>query len=110
MYDGGIDWEGVLWQPGGPNILIDLPAALRPYRDYVFSGFNRTGAAHQAVVAAGYPPDIFANPPTSANTFSPVVGSLYETHANNYWDVTTACLPRSSTRLTRVRPRNTTMR
>src|SRR2546430_17472431 len=30
-----------------------------------------------------------ANPPTPANTFSPVVGSLYETHANNYWDVTT---------------------
>src|SRR2546430_8960253 len=30
-----------------------------------------------------------ANPPTPANTFSPVVGSLYETQANNYWDVTT---------------------
>src|SRR5438094_658362 len=89
MYDGGIDWEGVYWQPGGPNILIDLPAALRPYRDYVLSGFNRTGAAHQAIVSAGYPPDIFANPPTPANTFSPVVGSLYETQANNYWDVTT---------------------
>jgi pimeloyl-ACP methyl ester carboxylesterase len=89
MYDGGIDWEGVYWQPGGPNILIDLPAALRPYRDYVLSGFNRTGAAHQAIVAAGYPPDIFANPPTPANTFSPIVGSLYETQANNYWDVTT---------------------
>ena len=89
MYDGGIDWEGVHWQPGGPNILIDLPAALRPYRDYALSGFNRAGAAHQAIVAAGYPPDIFANPPSPANTFSPIVGSLYETQANNYWDVTT---------------------
>jgi pimeloyl-ACP methyl ester carboxylesterase len=88
LYDGGIDWEGVYWQPSGPNILIDLPAALRPYRDYALSGFKAT-AAHQAIVAAGYPPDIFAKPPTPANTFSPLVGSLYETHANNYWDVTT---------------------
>ena len=89
MYDGGIDWEGVYWAPPGPNILIDLPAALRPFRDYVLSGYSRASAAHQAIVAAGYPPDIFANPPTPANSFSPLVGSLYETHANNYWDVTT---------------------
>jgi hypothetical protein len=89
LYDGGLDWEGVYWSPAGPNILIDLPAALRPYRDYALSGFNPTTAAHQAIVAAGYPPDIRANPPTPANTFSPLVGSLYETHANNYWDVTT---------------------
>ena len=91
MYDGGIDWEGVYWAPPGPHILIDLPAALRPYRDYALSGFNATGAAHQAIVAAGYPPDIRASPPTPANTFSPLVGSLYETHANNYWDLT-ACV------------------
>jgi pimeloyl-ACP methyl ester carboxylesterase len=89
LYDGAIDWEGVYWAPPGPHILIDLPAALRPYRDYVLSGFDRAGAAHQAIVGAGYPPDIFADPPTPANAFSPVVGSFYETHANNYWDVTT---------------------
>jgi pimeloyl-ACP methyl ester carboxylesterase len=91
LYDGAIDWEGVYWAPGGPNILIDLPAALRPYRDYALSGFNRSSPAHQAIVAASYPPDIRANPPTPANSFSPIVGSLYETHANNYWDVT-ACV------------------
>jgi pimeloyl-ACP methyl ester carboxylesterase len=89
LYDGGIDWEGVHWSPAGPNILIDLPAALRPYRDYAMTGFNGATPAHQAIVSAGYPPDIRANPPTPSNTFSPVVGSLYETHANNYWDVTT---------------------
>jgi hypothetical protein len=55
----------------------------------VLSGFDRSSSAHQAIVSAGYPPDIRANPPTPANTFSPVVGSLYETQANNYWDVTT---------------------
>lgn len=91
MYDGGIDWEGVYWSPSGPHILVDLPAALRPYRDYALSGFNGASAAHQAIVNAGYPPDIRANPPTPANIYSPVVGSLYETHANNYWDVT-ACV------------------
>lgn len=90
LYDGGIDWEGVYWAPGGPHILIDLPAALRPYRDYALSGFS-SASAHQAIVSAGYPPDIRANPPTPANTFSPIVGSLYETQANNYWDVT-ACV------------------
>jgi hypothetical protein len=89
VYDGGIDWEGVYWAPSGPHILIDLPAVLRPYRDYALSGFDAAGAAHRAIVAAGYPPDIRANPPTPANAFSPIVGSLYETHANNYWDVTT---------------------
>jgi predicted esterase len=88
LYDAGIDWEGVYWASAGPNILIDLPAALRPYRDYALSGFTSSNA-HQAIMNAGYPPDIRANPPTPANTFSPVVGSLYETHANNYWDVTT---------------------
>ena len=91
LYDGGIDWEGVYWAPPGPHILIDLPAALRPYRDYLLSGFDRSGAAHQAIVAAGYPPDIRADPPTPANAFSPLIGSLYETHANNFWDVT-ACV------------------
>src|SRR5687767_9205223 len=49
LYDGGIDWEGVHWSPGGPNILIDLPAALRPYRDYALSGFNPASPAHQAI-------------------------------------------------------------
>ena len=89
MYDGGVDWEGVYWAPPGPNILIDLPAALRPYRDYFLSGFNTASAAHQAIVDAGYPPDIRSQPLTPT-LFGPN-GSFYETHANNYWDVTT-CL------------------
>ena len=88
LYDGGIDWEGVYWAPSGPNILIDLPAALRPYRDYALSGFT-SAAAQQQIVAAGYPPDIRATAPTAGNIYSPIVGSFYETHANNYWDVTT---------------------
>jgi hypothetical protein len=90
-FDGGIDWEGVYWAPAGPNILIDLPLALRHWPGYRSAGFSRTSAAHQAIVAGGYPPDLFASPPTANNTYSPLLGSLWETHLNNYWDVTT-CL------------------
>jgi hypothetical protein len=93
-FDGGVDWEGVYWAPPGPNILIDLPLALRHWEAYLGSGFDRRGPAHQAMLEAGYPPDIFATPPTPANAFSPVVGSFWETHANNYWDVTTCVFVR----------------
>jgi len=89
LYDGGVDWEGVYWAPPGPNILIDLPAALRPYGGYFLSGFNPATPQHQAIVEAGYPPDIRSQPLTPT-LFGPN-GSFYELHANNYWDVTT-CL------------------
>jgi len=93
-FDGGVDWEGVYWSAAGPNILIDLPVALRHWQPYVAPGFSRQSAAFQVMLNAGYPPDIFATPPTPSNTFSPVVGSHWETHANNYWDVTTCVFVR----------------
>ncbi|MGP3927405.1 alpha/beta hydrolase family protein [Streptomyces sp. 8N616] len=47
LYDGGVDWEGALWTPEGPNLFTYLP----------------TGVAHQAgrathddMIAAGYAP------------------------------------------------------
>jgi hypothetical protein len=93
-YDGGLDWEGVFWSPAGLNILVNLPAALRNWDAYVTGGFSAASAAAQAIRAAGYPPDLRATPPTPANAFSPLVGSLWETHANNYWDVTTCVFVR----------------
>ncbi len=93
-FDGGIDWEGVYWAAKGPNILIDLPVALRQWPGYRDSGFNADSPAHQAMLTAGYPPDLSANPPTAANTYSPVLGSFWETHLNNYWDVTTCAFAR----------------
>src|SRR5256886_2456319 len=93
-FDGGVDWEGVYWSPAEPSILIDLPLALRNWEPYVVSGVSRQSAAVQTMLDAGQPPDTFASPPTPGNTFSPVVGSLWETHANNYWDVTTCVFVR----------------
>jgi hypothetical protein len=93
-YDGGLDWEGVFWSPAGPNILVDLPLALRSWDGYVTSGLSAASPAAAAIRAAGYPPDVRATPPTPGNTFSPLFGSLWETHANNYWDVTTCVFVR----------------
>jgi hypothetical protein len=28
LYDGGVDWEGALWRPEGPNLLTFLPTAV----------------------------------------------------------------------------------
>jgi hypothetical protein len=33
LYDGGIDWEGVLWTVNGPNLFTYLPDVLRAYPD-----------------------------------------------------------------------------
>jgi pimeloyl-ACP methyl ester carboxylesterase len=55
VFDGGVDWEGTL---AGPNLLIDLPVILKNFPAYAASGFNPHSAPAQAIVAAGYPPDL----------------------------------------------------
>jgi hypothetical protein len=68
LYDGGIDWEGVLWRPEGPNLFTYLPAALKHFPAY------RAGseAAHQAILDAG---------------FAPGSEFLWEHHWAVYWDL-----------------------
>ncbi|KJS62625.1 tannase/feruloyl esterase family alpha/beta hydrolase [Streptomyces rubellomurinus] len=70
LYDGGVDWEGPLWLPEGPNLLTHLPAVLAHYPAY------RDGAdpdAHVRLIEAGLPP---------GSEF------LWDLHHQLYWDFT----------------------
>ena len=69
LYDGGVDWEGVLWLPEGPNILTSLPPALRWYPLWRATGDR---AAYDQIIAAGYAP---------GSEF------LWEHHYAVYWDL-----------------------
>ena len=78
LFDGGVDWEGTFVDPSGPNILIDLPPAIKNFPDYVASGFDPNSQAAKNIVAAGYPPDIVL--PTGA--------SLWLNYWASFWEVT----------------------
>ncbi|MCT9931654.1 tannase/feruloyl esterase family alpha/beta hydrolase [Planotetraspora sp. A-T 1434] len=62
LFDGGVDWEGVLWTAGGPNLLTFLPPALRAYP-----------ADAAGMAAAG---------------FWPESAFLWDFHYRYYWDLT----------------------
>jgi hypothetical protein len=55
LADGGVEWSSVYWSPT-ENILSYLPAFLAGMPAYVASGY-RDREAHDAIVAAGFPPD-----------------------------------------------------
>ncbi|MFY9780781.1 MAG: hypothetical protein WAJ85_09760 [Candidatus Baltobacteraceae bacterium] len=55
LVDGGLEWAAVYWHPER-NVLTCLPAFLRHMPDWVRSGFEDRDA-HDAIVAAGFPPD-----------------------------------------------------
>jgi len=69
LFDGGIDWEGTLWRPEGPNLFTFLPEAMRDYPAYK-AGDEQ---AHQRILAAGYAP---------GSEF------LWQYHNDVYWDLT----------------------
>jgi len=77
LFDGGVDWEGTFVDEHAPNILTDLPPAILNFPDYVASGFDPASTAAKNIVAAGYPPDIIAEPLTMWNRYS-----------NQFWEVT----------------------
>jgi alpha-beta hydrolase superfamily lysophospholipase len=79
LFDGGVDWEGTFIDPSGPNILIDLPPAIKNFPAYVASGFDPNSQAAKNIRAAGYPPDIV----NGAN-------SLWGNYNASFWEVT-AC-------------------
>jgi predicted esterase len=57
LYDGGVDWEGVLWRPEGPNLLTFLPRAIKIYQAYVAAkNEEERQKAREAMAGAGFPP------------------------------------------------------
>lgn len=70
LYDGGVDWEGTLVRPNGPNVLTYLPTVLANYPSYAATG---DPAAHQAILDAGMP---------AGSEF------LWDYHYGVYWDLT----------------------
>jgi hypothetical protein len=74
LYDGAVDWEGVLWRRNGPNLFTHLPQALRHWNECKTSA--ATGYDNHAcelMRRAGYP---------KGSEF------LWEEHYGTYWDLT----------------------
>ena len=78
LFDGGVDWEGTFVDAHAPNLLTDLPAAVLNFPDYVAAGLDANSTAAKNIRAAGYPPDIVANPTTS----------LWSNYSAQFWEVT----------------------
>src|SRR5215218_10664194 len=71
LYDGGVDWEGTLFDSApGANLLSFLPPALKNFPRYRTTGDR---AAHDAIIAAG---------------FAPGSEFLWDDHYAVYWDLT----------------------
>src|SRR3954469_9680213 len=71
LYDGGVDWEGTLFDPRpGHNLLSFLLPALKNFPRYRATGDK---VAHDAIIAAG---------------FAPGSEFLWNDHYAEYWDLT----------------------
>ncbi|MBB6629399.1 tannase/feruloyl esterase family alpha/beta hydrolase [Nocardioides sp. KIGAM211] len=70
LYDGGVDWEGTLYQEQSPNLLTYLPVALRNYPAYAATGDQ---AAHDRMIRAGF---------AKGSEFT------WDYHYGVYWDLT----------------------
>lgn len=70
LYDGAVDWEGVLWRPEGPNLFTYMPLALKHYPRWRLTG---DPLAYEAMIAAGF---------ARGSEF------IWEHHYAVYWDLT----------------------
>ena len=73
LYDGAVDWEGVLWRRNGPNLFTHLPQALRNYPECETSAPAYDNEACERMHRAGYP---------EGSEF------LWPEHYVTYWDLT----------------------
>ena len=55
LYDGSVDWEGVLWRRDGPNLFTHLPQALRHWNECKTSAPEYDNQACELMRGAGYP-------------------------------------------------------
>ena len=90
LFDGGVDWEGTFVDPKGPNILIDLPPAIKNFPGYVAGGCKANSTEAQNIMAAGYPPDIITTCTTAASETDGSFGTLWGHYSAQFWEVT-AC-------------------
>jgi hypothetical protein len=82
LFDGGVDWEGTYVDDDGPNLLIDLPPAIRNMPAYVASGYDPNSEAALNIRSAGYPPDI------PQDIGPPPMMTLWERNLGQFWEVT----------------------
>src|SRR5207248_2478473 len=83
LFDGGVDWEGTFVDAGPKNLVADLAEAVKDYADYAAHAFDASSAGAKALLAAGYPPDIWG---VDAATKQSV--SLWSKYWGSYWELT----------------------